>query len=146
MVKSTYVPGFEIKSVKRISKKDIITFCNLLNDREEYYNLCTFKPEPISNGGIEYIFKDKSLGWYKTVRLNVASWPWITENVIDEWSGSNDLILPANIVCCTFLKSFHGAPVFTIDELKLWEECFNYIGIQKYGKYPGKKSLICEME
>jgi hypothetical protein len=46
------------------------------------------------------------------------------------------------------LKSFHGAPLFTIDKLKVWEECFNQIGIGigigivNVGKYPSKKSLI----
>ena len=26
--------------------------------------------------------------------------------------------------------------------IKLWEECFNQIGIVKVGKYPSKKSLM----
>ena len=41
-----------------------------------------------------------------------------------------------------FLKSFNGAPLFTLEELKIWEECFNQIGIVKVAKYPTKKSLI----
>jgi hypothetical protein len=43
----------------------------------------------------------------------------------------------------TFLKSFYGAPVFTIEEIKIWEDCFAQIGIRKVGKYPAKRSLIC---
>jgi len=63
---------------------------------------------------------------------------------MSEWSENNDIIFDEN----NFLKSFHGAPLFTIDELKVWEECFNQIGIGigigivNVGKYPSKKSLI----
>ena len=41
----------------------------------------------------------------------------------------------------TFLKSFHGAPLFTLKELKLWEKCFNAIGLKRLGRYPRKKDL-----
>ncbi len=58
-----------------------------------------------------------------------------------EWSGNNDIIFQTNTIFTIFLKSFHGAPLFTIDELKIWEECFKQIGIVKIGKYPNKKDL-----
>jgi hypothetical protein len=37
------------------------------------------------------------------------------------------------------LKSFNGAPLFTLEELKIWEEYFNLIGIVKISKNPTKK-------
>ena len=54
----------------------------------------------------------------------------------------DDIIFDKNNKFTLFLKSFSGAPLFTLEELKIWEECFNQIGIIKVGKYPSKKSLI----
>ena len=145
----TYATGIRLKTEKIITKNDIITMCKLLNSKDEYYKLCEFQPEGIAEGGILFKFKDGNDNkWYKSVRLCVShgeskgKWYWINENVISEWSDNNDIIFDTNIKFTIFLKSFHGAPLFSIDELKIWEECFNQIGIVKVGKYPSKKSLI----
>ena len=69
------------------------------------------------------------------------------KKIIDtQWSYILKLNNPLfiNIKFTLFLKSFNGAPLFTLEELKLWEECFNQIDIVKIGKYPSKKSLISE--
>ena len=123
--------------------------CKLLNSNNEYSNLCEFQPEGITEGGILFKFKDNlDNNWYKSVRLCVGhgeskgKWYWINEHVISEWSGNNDIIFDKNNKFTLFLKSFNGSPVFTLDELKIWEGCFNQIGIVKVGKYPSKKSLI----
>jgi hypothetical protein len=146
---TTYTNGLTLKTERIITKNDIITMCNLLNSNNEYSNLCEFQPEGITEGGILFKFKDNfDSNWYKSVRLCVNSrctrgiWYWINENVITEWSGNNDIIFNNNIKFTIFLKSFHGAPLFTLDELKIWEDCFKQIGIVKVGKYPSKKSLI----
>jgi len=39
------------------------------------------------------------------------------------------------------LKHLDGAPQFTIEELQIWEKCFNQIGIENIGKYPSKSKL-----
>jgi hypothetical protein len=65
----------------------------------------------------------------------------VNENVMTEWSENNDIILDKNKKFTIFLKSFHGAPLFTLAELRIWEAGFNEIGIVKVGKYPSKKSL-----
>ena len=144
----TYTTGLHLKTEKIITKDDIITMCNLLNNNNEYSNLCEFKPEGITEGGIVFKFKyNFDQKWYKSVRLCVdwgasrGKWYWVNENVISEWSGNNDIIFDKNTKFTIFLKSFHGAPLFTIDELKIWEECFKQIEIVKVGKYPSKKSL-----
>ena len=145
----TYTIGLTLKTERIITKDDIITMCNLLNSKEEYYNLCEFQPEGISGGGILFKFKG-NLGnnWYKSVRLCVShgeskgKWYWINNNYLSEWSGNDDIIFDKNNKFTLFLKSFYGAPLFTLEELKIWEECFNQIGILKVGKYPSKKSLI----
>ena len=147
---NTYTTGLTLKTTRVITKCDIITMCKSLNNKEEYSNLCEFEPEGITEGGIVYKFKDGSdNNLYKTVRLRVNSgasngkWYWINENVMSEWSESNDMIFDTNKKFTIFLKSFHGAPLFTLAELKIWEVCFNEIGIVKVGKYPSKKSLSC---
>ena len=146
----TYCPGLTLKTTKIITKKDISVLCDELNKK---YTEVSFKPEKISEGGIIFNFKDnldnQDNRWYKSVRLcaykNIgAKWYWVEDNCLSEWNGSDDLIFPAKVKFTIFLKSFYGAPLFTIEELKIWEECFNQIGIIKVGRYPSKKSLRTE--
>tara|TARA_B100000768_G_C11202562_1_gene342393 strand:+ start:300 stop:746 length:447 start_codon:yes stop_codon:yes gene_type:complete len=146
---TTYTNGLCFKTERKITKNDIIIMCNLLNSNSEYSNLCTFRPEGISEGGIIYDFKDNSQNeWYKTVRLCVnhgntgGKWDWVNENVMTEWSDNDDIIFYENSIFTTYLKSFNGAPLFTIDEIKIWENCFQQIGIVRSGMYPSKKRLI----
>lgn len=145
----TYTIGLTLKTEKIITKDDIITMCKLLDTKEEYSNLCEFQPEGITEGGILFKFKDNlDNKWYKSVRLCVShgvsngKWYWINNTYLSEWTGNNDIIFDKNNKFTLFLKSFNGAPLFTLEELKIWEECFNQIGIVKVGKYPTKKSLI----
>lgn len=144
---ATYTEGIRLKTERVIMKKDIITMCNLLNSKDEYLNLCKFEPEAITEGGIVFKFNDGfDNKWYKTVRLRVypgeGKWYWVNENVMSEWCENDDIIFDKNKKFTIFLKSFHGAPLFTLEELKLWEHCFNEIGIIRVGRYPSKKSLI----
>jgi hypothetical protein len=135
----TYTQGLTFKTERVITKHDIVIMCEMLNKEEMYLDLCEFEPEAISEGGIKFNFKDKT--WYKSVRLYVGNWYFITNNVLDDWKGSEDIVFQENTTFSTFLKSFHGAPLFTLDELKVWERCFNEIGVQRKGRYPGKKRL-----
>jgi hypothetical protein len=149
---STYTPGLRFKCLKDITKNDIIVLCDLLAAN---YNdgLCSFQPEGITEGGIEFVFNANCPSdWYKSVRLCVYSgttagkWYWVDKaNVMTEWENNDDLIFQKNTHFHTFLKSFNGAPIFTIEELTIWVECFDQIGIRKVGKYPTKKSLIDKM-
>ena len=141
----TYTQGLTFKTERVITKHDIVAMCEMLNKEEMYLDLCEFEPEAISEGGIKFIFNDEN--WYKSVRLCVNSgttngkWYLVKNNVLDDWKGSEDIVFQDNTTFSTFLKSFHGAPLFTLDELKVWERCFNEIGVQRKGRYPGKKRL-----
>ena len=146
---TTYAIGLRLRTERIITKNDIIRMCELLGSKDEYTNLCEFQPEGITEGGILFKFKDNLHNrWYKSVRLCVyngeskGKWYWVNDNYLSEWTGNNDIIFDKNKKFTLFLKSFHGAPPFTLEELKIWEECFNQIGIVKVGKYPSKKSLI----
>lgn len=126
---------------KIITKNDIIIMCNLLNGICEYSNVCEFIPDGITAGGILFKFNDNlDKKWYKSVRLCVnyrisgGKWYWANENAVNEWSGNNDIIFQTNTKITVFLKSFHGAPLFTFNELKIWDECFKQIGIERYIK------------
>jgi hypothetical protein len=143
----TYTLGLTLKCERTITKNDIITLCLLLNNKDEYKSLCEFQPEGKAEGGILFKFKDSTnSSWYKSVRLCVnqcnGKWYYVNENVASEWSGNNDVVFDKDSKFTIFLKSFHGAPLFTLGELKIWEECFNQIGIVKVGRYPSKRSLI----
>jgi len=83
-----------------------------------------------------------------SVRLGVnyhntdGQWYWVNkEEVLQEWIESNDIIFKKGTSFNTILKSLYGAPPFTIDELKIWEKCFNQVGVYKVGKYPSIKRL-----
>jgi hypothetical protein len=76
---------------------------------------------------------------------NDAKWYFITDNVLVEWIESSDIVFNKNKKFVPLLKSFYGAPLFTIEELHIWEQCFNQIGIVKVGRYPTKKSLTTIM-
>lgn len=145
----TYAVGLTLKTERIITKDDIITMCKLLNGKDEYSDLCEFQPEGISEGGISYKFKDNlDDKLYKSVRLCVnrgaskGNWYWVNEKYLPEWTENNDIIFDKHNTFTLFLKSFDGAPLFTLEELKIWEDCFNQIGIVKVGKYPSKKSLM----
>ena len=144
----TYTKGLTFKTTRVITQSDVITICEYLNNKEEFSGLSRFEPEGISEGGIVYKFQNEcDKKWYKSVRLCVSygdsggKWYWVNENVMTEWSESNAVIFDTNKKFTIFLKSFDGAPIFTLAELRIWEACFNEIGIVKVGKYPSKKSL-----
>ena len=57
---STYTEGFSVKTKRPITKNDIINLCDVLESKNEYINVCHFEPEPITEGGIIFKFKDDS--------------------------------------------------------------------------------------
>jgi len=69
-------------------------------------------------------------------------WPSVTKNVMEEWETNNDVILEAGLSIGTYLKAFHGAPAFTEDELKIFGECSEKIGLKVDSKYPKNKELV----
>ena len=122
--KITYIRGYTLIAQKDITKRDIITFCKLLN--EDYKEACTFTLEAISEGGVKYNFIDGGSA-YKSVRLGLRysyKWPWVNSSVMTDWEHSENIIVKKKGTIYTYLKSLHRAPVFTIDELILGEACF----------------------
>lgn len=134
---NTYTSGYKLVAKRDIMKKDMITLCNRLN---EHYSNATFEPEPITDGGIVFKFKDNTM-WYKTMRISIKDYPWIPRNVLEEWVDNTDVLIAKESIMTTCLKAFDGAPSFTLEELKIWESCFDEIGLVRKSKYPTKKAL-----
>jgi hypothetical protein len=125
---ATYTHWVTFETKKNITKNDFVIICKKLENRS---NDVSFEPERITEGGI--LFKPTDNIGYKTVRFCRSSyhrsWPLINDDYLSEWTGSNDVLFKQNEEWPTILKSFYGAPPFTIEELKILVECFNEIGI-----------------
>ncbi len=141
---STYTSGYKLRITTPITKGTIINLCRRLKEEftTEYGGHWQFQPEPISEGGIIFIL-DKG---YKSMRIYLDDWPHVPDNVMKKWpKEANDIIesddgKPIKEIS-TFLKSFHGADPWTLDELKIFERCLSEIGLVRKGRYPAKKSL-----
>jgi len=140
----TYTSGLSFKTKKDITQNDIITLCNLLNNHELFNNICTFEPEPITEGGIIFKYINGDQEWYKSMRLGLdgKDWPLSSiNNPMVNWLNNNDIIINKDVRFNTYLKSFRNTPVFTQEELKVIEECFNKINVYRVSRMVGKARL-----
>jgi len=150
---NTYCSGFQLVAIKNISKKEFVELCNNLQDEFNYYyntNDYSFKPECISEGGI--VFNNfNEVCKYKTMRIFLTDkdtiggrreklYGVINENIKDEWINDESVLIEKDKYLRTYLKSFHNAPQWTNDELKIFQKCFNNIGLI-INKLPTKKEL-----
>ena len=78
----------------------------------------------------------------KEVDNSKFDWPPVFPNVMEKWEGNNDVILESGLSIQTWLKAFHGAPVFTENELKIFCECSEKIGLKLDSKIPKDKHLV----
>lgn len=149
----TYTYGYSLLSTKVIQKKDFVLLCELLaTEFNKYYNTNTysFEPEAISEGGIVFgnFRGDNNNPKFKTMRLHtiteLGKYGWINKNVMEEWKNSEDILCNNNQKIGTTLKAFYGAPLWTINELKMFEKCFNIIGWKIVSSYPTKEDLISD--
>jgi len=154
-IMTTNCHGFTVRTTRNITKGDMISLCNALHEND----VCKFQPEPITEGGIMFIFQNPdNFLYYKTVRFHLHNrplsqllthpeitdidWPRVYGDVMEQWCNNDDIVFYKDSKIDLYLKSMHGAPVFTIRELKTWVTCLNQIGIVKTGKYPTQRSLV----
>lgn len=78
--------------------------------------------------GHRLYFFDKKRGYIYN------KYPHVSKTVIEDWKDSDDILIPSGVLIGTFLKAFHGAPLYTQEELEIWNECFAEIGMIKKGK------------
>lgn len=153
---STYGP--ELKVTENLTHKDFIELCKLLT--VEFGEGYEFIPEGISEGGILW---KKWPGYetkhYKTMRVPVnrhagdplekcgssktCRWPYIHERtVMVDWESDESILVyksKQNRIY-TYLKAYHGAPAWTVDELNKFKKCFKQFGIHCY-RIPSKTKL-----
>ena len=127
----TYIRGLRLRSTT-IASDQIASLCALLQ-REytlEFHGEYLFRPEKISGGGIVFeAWPGKKEGQYKTMRLAIADYPWITEATYTQWQTDTTASV-FKMKPCTFLKAFHGAPKWKVSELIIWTRCFEAVGIR----------------
>jgi hypothetical protein len=115
-------------------------------------------PEPITEGGLLFLGGSPDFSYagegtaYKTMRLSVSSrpgrpsarsWPYIHDrnSCVEDWKTSDEIIFFQHDTVCTFLKAFRG-PVWTLHELRVFQECFEQFDIRVFtSSWPKKKDL-----
>ena len=88
---------------------------------------CTFRPEPIGGGGIEFTdWPGKKEDQYKSFRFcSSENYPWINEHTPND---AQFLFAGQKRNCIMIkLKAFRGAPPFTADELVAFREAFENV-------------------
>jgi hypothetical protein len=140
---NTYCSGFQLYSIKNITRKEFVELCNnLQKEFNNHYNVndYSFSPECITEGGIIFNNYNNNIDGYKTIRLfftenNVIDgkreklYGFINENIKNEWIMDEGILIEKDRYLGTFLKSFHNAPKWTKEELRIFKYCFNNIGL-----------------
>ena len=149
----TTMSRMQLKATEVVLMKDIVRVCQKLSDSEAFQDTCSFTPEGITEGGIRCHFKEGAAPEkaYKSVRLcvgqgtNRSKWPWVDKaTAMTDYVDSEIRLFQENEKFTIILKAFYGAPAFTHEELMIWEQCFNEIGVVKIGGkkgFPSKKRL-----
>jgi len=138
-------------AIKNISKKEFVELCNdLQKEFNNFYdeNDYSFSPECITEGGIVFNNFNGDINGYKTMRIYFTYkfggkkklYGYINNNIKDEWINDESILIDKDKYLGTYLKSFRNAPEWTNDELKIFEKCFNNIGLI-INKLPLKKDL-----
>jgi hypothetical protein len=147
----------KVSTLRDISRHDIHHLMQLLTAKIPEYSCI---PDVCSvEGGIECKYYNPGIGQteerygsviqydeYKAVRITrvCCKVDGIWESrVVDfdaneSWNQDETIVFQKNDRITLTFKTRYGAPLFTSNELNLWLECFNEIGIIKYGSWPKK--------
>lgn len=131
-----YTVGPSFKTVKPIERRHLISICKDL--AAAMPNGITFEPEPITEGGIVYKFKNLDL--YKSIRfiamiidldtgdITRIVWPRVSDTVMKDWESSRTELFPVGMNLSTLLK-VSCAPAFSSQELHIVCEIFKKYGL-----------------
>lgn len=155
----TYTRGYDLKMYNDVTTKDVSILCEELNNTfNSFYKTdkYSFVPEKICEGGILfYKYPNKEDNGYKSLRFmsdkSRIEWPFIKEDykdVLSCWKEQNTLLFKKSFngistdKVYTCLKSFNNSPCWTLEELRLFEDCLDKIDICVFkSSYPKKKAL-----
>jgi hypothetical protein len=104
-----------------------------------------FQPEPIFEGGFKMVqFPGKKDKMIKTIlyqertqECKCINWPWSKSDTVVK---RKDDLIPLGFYSDTILKAFYGAPIWTVEEIRLFSETLLKYGI-KCTKLPSEKQL-----
>lgn len=132
----TYCHGFKVEVWKDFTAADFYNLCQLL---QKSFPGFIFEPEPITEGGIEFVsWPGKTEKMYKTMRWHIyervgrsVDWPRINRGkTIEEWKNNTSLVLAKEgYIINTVLKTWDGAPRWTLEELKLFAKNLEKMGL-----------------
>ena len=138
MKTSTYCDGPVLTCTKDVTKAQIVTLCTALTDRLRKQlkdETLVIKPEPVSEGGFYYTGgmyqrgTGKSYG-YKSFQIQHNQW-WILQarEVETTWPTSNQPVFLNGQIMQTKLKALYDAPAWTDEELAVFNEEMQRIGL-----------------
>jgi hypothetical protein len=161
----TYTAGFTLKFEKNITKSDYVQLCikisNKLNTHYGFTDddkICII-PEKITEGGLKFIggknnnyglmcgkygkmYKSMRTSFYDTGIRRWITWQYLdTNDIYKYWENNNEILIPKKSIGTTFLKANNVMCVWTVEELKIFEDCFNEYGI-KCGYIPPSEKLL----
>lgn len=125
----TYNSGPYLKATKPITKGDIVQLCKILNKFYENAGI-EFEPEPITEGGIVYKFKNNDIlkKAYKTIRMYFRNpcikWckQFITYNSIDSLGVSKTHLKKLGLLeLYNSHKTVGEWPSIPLNVMELWE-------------------------
>lgn len=147
----TYKEGFRIKNTTTVTKGRFIELLRTLEGSivEKCGKTVHLQPEAICEGGIRVRCGTESAEAFKSLRFhlklkhnrkymlseaggdqpNEHRWPFITDNVQEEWSGSDEVLFAQNLEGYVFLKAFHGASAWTTQEIRCFAHAFQEAGM-----------------
>jgi len=144
MEEKKVIDGFFIKANRVITKNDIYELCtNLRNKFDEKYGVgheMMYEGIYEKEGGICFKNIPGYPDYYKSGGCGLTCWPQ-TENNLENWKNDNTQIVRSKRMR-TILIVKDCVLNWTLDELKIFEDCLNEIGIERIGRYPSKKDLL----
>lgn len=160
---TTYAEGPEYIITRTLTNKDLLAVCKLLDEAfsREYAGTCSFEPEAITEGGIEWVdWPGKQPEHYKTMRLRFRHYPFVDRLYDDQeiklhWmDGDNEHAYQkaypgykrtytktqrkASARLRSMLKAFDDAPAWKTRELDIFAQCFQQVGIEVKRKVTAK--------
>ena len=109
-----------------ISRKEYIEICEKISiELKNLYHSddVMVRPEPITEGGLVIT----GITGYKTMRHHIIlanahnryHWPYINDDIIEEWKGDDSVLIPGGSSANTCLKAFDNASSWKRAELQI---------------------------
>lgn len=138
---NTYKNLRTIYAARDITKHDIAFTCLQIQTAYREKELDTtieFKPEPITEGGIVFVFDKPNM--YKCIRFqhNGRFWPCVND---ENWLHDTTSIFPTGTKINLFLKAFYDAPSWSKAEIDIFLKALSNNGFVTKAPLKGSKRM-----